>query len=47
MSDDQRRADSEYARQSFTFRRMRTWQVWSITAAGAAVIIALLVYAWA
>jgi hypothetical protein len=38
--------DDTYARQSFTFRRMKRWQLWSITVAGAAIVIALLLYAW-
>ena len=47
MSDRQHQADDQYARKSFTFRGMKKWQLWSITVAGAAVVIALLVYGWA
>jgi hypothetical protein len=47
MSDRHNQTGDEYARQSFTFRGMKTWQLWGITAVSAVVIIALLVYALA
>lgn len=48
MSDnDSQTNDDTYARQSFTFRRMKRWQLWSITVAAVAIVIALLLYTWA
>jgi hypothetical protein len=37
--------DDKYARESFTFRRMKPWQTWGITIA--AIVILLLVIAYA
>lgn len=37
--------DDKYARESFTFRRMKGWQLWSITVVAVAVLVAVLVYA--
>jgi hypothetical protein len=36
--------DDEYARESFTFRRMRPWQIWTLTAA--VVVILIGIFAW-
>ena len=47
MSNTQHQTDDKYARHSFTFRGMKTWQLWGISAASAAVVAALLIYAWA
>ena len=48
MSDSHSQTDNDsYVRQSFTFRRMKRWQLWSITVAGAAIVFALLLYTWA
>lgn len=45
MSDKQyREKDDSYARESFTFRRMKRWQLWSITVASIVIVIALLLY---
>ncbi|MGF1630571.1 MAG: hypothetical protein ACFCUT_13950 [Kiloniellaceae bacterium] len=40
-----REHDDKYARESFSFRRMRGWQLWSITVVSAAVIVGMLIYA--
>jgi hypothetical protein len=39
--------DDKYARESFTFRRMKGWQLWSITVVSVAVVVGVLVYATA
>lgn len=36
--------DDEYARGSFTFRQMKGWQLWGITAA--VVVILIAIFAW-
>ena len=35
----------KFARESFTFRRMAPWQLWSISIACAAVVVAAVIYA--
>jgi len=37
--------DDTYAKESFTFRGMQTWQLWSITIVAIAVVAGLLIYA--
>jgi hypothetical protein len=37
--------DDKFARESFTFRRMAPWQLWSISIASAVVFILLVEYA--
>ena len=44
MSDKQHHADDTYARESFSMRRMKGWQVWSITVVSALIVIGLLIY---
>jgi hypothetical protein len=44
MTDKQHQPDDRYARQSFSFRGMKAWQVWGVTAVSAAIVVALLVY---
>jgi hypothetical protein len=34
--------DDRYARQSFTFRRMEAWQVWTMSLVVLAILIALI-----
>lgn len=47
MSDKQHQADDRYARESFSMRTMKQWQVWAISIVAAAVVIGLLlIYAW-
>lgn len=36
--------DDKYARESFTFRRMKNWQLWGITLFAAAVVVAVVSY---
>lgn len=36
--------DDEYARGSFTLRRMKSWQLWGITIAAAVLIVTMLMY---
>lgn len=43
MNTDNRTGDS-YARESFTWRRMRRWQLWGITLVCIALIAGLLAY---
>ena len=45
MTENVSNRDDKFARESFTFRRMMPWQVWSISIASAAVVIGLVVYA--
>lgn len=40
----QQRFDDEYAKGSFTFRRMTRSQVWTISIAAAAIAVALVTY---
>lgn len=40
MTDDR----EKYARESFSFRRMKGWQLWGITAAAVVVMVVLLSY---
>lgn len=37
-------SDDQFARQSFSFRRMTPWQLWSISIAAAIVVIGLVAY---
>lgn len=34
----------KYARESFSFRTMKRWQLWGITLAAAVVVVALVFY---
>jgi hypothetical protein len=36
--------DDDFARDSFTMRRMKPWQLWGITIAAAALGVAMLIY---
>lgn len=45
MAQNASNRDDKFARESFTFRRMTPWQLWSISIAAAAVVIVLLIYA--
>jgi hypothetical protein len=38
------RDPEKYARESFSFRRMKGWQLWGITGAAVVVVIVLLSY---
>ncbi|UUP16754.1 hypothetical protein NTH_01201 [Nitratireductor thuwali] len=38
-----RQEDDKFARESFTFRRMKRWQVWALV--GAVVIVLIVAYA--
>lgn len=31
--------DDSYARESFTFRRMKTWQIWTLSAIVAVLVV--------
>jgi hypothetical protein len=44
MAEKERIPDDEYARYSFSLRRMTQGQVWAITAVAVAVLVGLLVY---
>lgn len=44
MTENVSNRDDKFARESFGWRRMTPWQLWSITIASAAVVIALLAY---
>ena len=46
MSDRPDQAEDRYAKEFFTFRGMTKWQLWWITVASAAIVVALLIYAW-
>lgn len=35
--------NDSFARESFTWRRMKNWQLWSITVAAVVILIAMLV----
>lgn len=37
--------DDRYARESFTFRRMRPWQIWTAAIAAVAVLVAAIAFA--
>lgn len=37
--------DDKYARGSFTWRRMKPWQIWTMMAV-LAVILVLIIFAW-
>jgi hypothetical protein len=37
--------DDKFARESFTFRRMAPWQLWGISLASVAIVVAGLLYA--
>lgn len=39
--------DDKYARESFSFRTMKRWQLWGITLVAAAVVVALVAYGMA
>lgn len=43
-ADEPRHADDRYARESFSMRGMKRWQVWAITAVSALIVIGLLIY---
>jgi hypothetical protein len=43
LEDDTPRND-EYARRSFTFRRMLPWQIWTLAAV--IVVILIAIFAW-
>lgn len=45
MAENVTNRDDKFARESFTFRRMTAWQVWSISIAAAVVFIVALAYA--
>lgn len=36
--------DDKYARESFSFRSMKRWQLWGITLAAAVVVVAAVSY---
>lgn len=36
--------NDDFARDSFTFRRMKTWQLWGITIAAVVLVVAMLIY---
>jgi hypothetical protein len=38
------RDPEKYARESFSFRRMKGWQLWGITAAAVVVVVVVLSY---
>ncbi len=44
MADPMSQNDDRYARESFTWRRMKPWQHWGIT--GALVVLVLLALIW-
>lgn len=37
-------SDDQFARQSFSFRRMTSWQLWSLSIASVIVVIGLVAY---
>lgn len=39
-----REPDDKYARESFSFRRMKGWQLWGITVAAVVVVVAVVWY---
>jgi hypothetical protein len=45
MAENLTNRDDKFARESFTFRRMTPWQLWSISIAAAVVIVVALAYA--
>ena len=44
MTDRHENADDKYARESFTFRAMKRWQIWSLAAAAIAILAVMLIY---
>lgn len=36
--------NDDFARESFSMRRMKSWQIWGITIAAVAVLLVLLVF---
>jgi hypothetical protein len=46
-NNDQARDPERYSRDSFSMRRMKGWQLWSITVVAVAIIIAGIIYATA
>jgi hypothetical protein len=45
MAEKQQIPDDEFARDSFSLRRMTQGQVWALTVIGVAILVALLVFA--
>ncbi len=39
MTNDRRIPDDRWARESFTFRRMKPWQIWTMTGVVAVLVI--------
>jgi hypothetical protein len=39
--------DDKYARESFTFRRMKSWQLWGVSSFAAVVLVVVLAYSFA
>ncbi len=39
MADPMLQPDDKYARESFTWRRMKPWQLWGITAAVVILVV--------
>jgi hypothetical protein len=44
MTDRHENPDDKYARESFTFRAMKRWQIWSLAAAAIAILAVMLIY---
>lgn len=45
MAHRQQTPEDPYARDSFSFRGMKKWQLWAITIVAVAVVIAVILYA--
>ena len=45
MAQKVQRDDDKFARESFSFRRMAPWQLWGISLASVAIVVAGLLYA--
>ena len=43
--ENKQEADDTYAKESFTFRGMKRWQLWSITIVSIVIVVGLLSYA--
>ena len=40
----ERQNDDDFAKYSFSLRRMKSWQLWGITIAAVVIILAMLIY---